>query len=268
LITVRIETSESKQGYLSLAENALSEGSGEEAYEYANKALEFSADSSSALILKMKALETMGTIRDPRIAEVISCGKYAVGCASDDEKQSVTDEVYAYFLVRAFGLISLATAQVNDTKQVNKLFEAYSAVNIFSAASNTEKDDAEALARYINLTTAALALIAEVPDDAIKENLSLEGWIALAIEKLSQFFLALDMRLKIYGTKAADEALEERTRQLTALIYLLSDEKKIELLKKHQSEQSAKWREKGLCRNCGGKLSRLSDQCKECGKQN
>ena len=48
----------------------------------------------------MKALEYVGTIGDPRVGEVVTCGKNAIQYASDDKKEETEKEVYKYYLSR------------------------------------------------------------------------------------------------------------------------------------------------------------------------
>lgn len=63
------------QNLLEIDKNSLGAGNGKEALDYANKALEIKAGSYEAWLIKMKSLEFVGTIGDPRALEVISCGK-------------------------------------------------------------------------------------------------------------------------------------------------------------------------------------------------
>lgn len=60
---------------LDIAKTSLKGSNGNEAFEYVNKALEIESNYYEAWIIKMKALEYMGTISNPRIAEVTMCGK-------------------------------------------------------------------------------------------------------------------------------------------------------------------------------------------------
>lgn len=102
------------KNFLEIGNNSLKARNGKEAFEYANKALEIKADSSDAWLMKMKALEYIGTIGDPRVGEIVTCGKNAIQYAFSDKKEETEKEVYKYYLSRALSLLVIATDQINN----------------------------------------------------------------------------------------------------------------------------------------------------------
>jgi ribosomal protein S4E len=100
--TVRVDNSANVRNFLDVAENALSGGNGKEAYEYANKALEINPKSSGAWIVKMKSLETIGTIGDPRCTEVINCGKSAIDFATNEQCESALNKTVFWIYFHIF----------------------------------------------------------------------------------------------------------------------------------------------------------------------
>lgn len=103
---------------LDIAKNALIAGNGQEAYNYANRALELNTNCSEAWITKMKSLEYVGTVGDPRSAETITCGKNAIEFS--EEKQKTEEEVYVFYLKKAKNLLTVAVREVNDVEDLKK----------------------------------------------------------------------------------------------------------------------------------------------------
>lgn len=84
---------------IKMAENAIEAGNGKEAVDYANRALEINPESSKSWLIKMKAIEHIGTVGNPQVSEVISYGDNAIKYAED--KETITVEVYNYYIQRA-----------------------------------------------------------------------------------------------------------------------------------------------------------------------
>ena len=143
---------------LEIANNSLNGGNGKEAFDYANKALEINTNSSEAWLIKMKALEYMGTIGDPRISEVITYGKNAMDNETDNKKEETERDVYSYYLSRAFTLLLLATEEINDVEQIKQTFQTFAVVSALTAGQRTRQADSGTVNLMEGLANNALIL--------------------------------------------------------------------------------------------------------------
>ena len=262
MMSVKIDNSENASNYIDMAENALSGGNGQEAFDYANKVLEINPKSSKAWLIKMYSLETMGTIGDTRVSEVVICGKNAVQFTQDDERADTESEVYTYHLSRACDLLTIATSNMDDTAHIKSLYEANIRVNLWKATEETINDDAETVQLYSGLVDAALLLKQSVPVEKISSSSSLQDMLKPVVDGYNDFSKALENRFKIYGASLAPEAAQAREEIIAEFADGLLEDVKQEVIGKAQQSQS--WAEQGLCSSCGGKLSFFSGKCKSC----
>ncbi len=205
---IRIDNSQSLNNYIELGKSALSAGNGKEAFEYANKALEVAPDLSDAWIIKMKSIEYLGTIGDPRISEVMQCGDNAIKFAlNSTEKQN---EVYSYYLNRALSLILVGISQISDVSGIKETFRVLATVSAFSAGNETLQADSTFVNLIESLISNALLLKIVVPVEVIKNN---EDYLEL-IREISDGYVrysqCLSDRYAIYGAKLLDSAVAAR----------------------------------------------------------
>lgn len=152
---------------IKMAENAINAGNGKEAIEYANKALEINPECSQAWMLKMKAIEYIGTVGNPQVTEAISYGDNAIKFADDKEK--VTAEVYNYYIKRAIALMLISVSNLKDVVKIKQL----AGIGV-SAMQGVANGDTVNRNLYINLSTQALLLKLNIDDKYITENESMQ----------------------------------------------------------------------------------------------
>lgn len=199
---------------LDIAKTSLKGSNGNEAFEYANKALEIESNYYEAWIIKMKALEYMGMISNPRIAEVTMCGKNAIDFAPGNKKDEVEKEVYSYYLARAFSLLLLATDRINDVTQVKQTFQTFAAISGLSAGENTRQSDAGTVNLIEGLADGALTLKMSVPKAKISDNEEYQNLVKLVANQYVAYSKGLTERYAIYGSKLLDSAVEVRRKTL------------------------------------------------------
>lgn len=206
--------------YLKLANNAIEAENGQEALSYANKALEIKADSCEAWIAKMKSIEFIGTMGDPRVSEAVSYGENAIKFALESDKDKVTDEVYNYYMKRAITLMMLAIAKTQDVTQIKNLV-GISPASIQGVANG----DSTNRTLFGNLTTYAINIKLKIPESYIANHQEMQEQIA-ALAKLYISYCKADVeRLKIYGSFLLQEALDARETNLNLIKKGLTEEK-------------------------------------------
>lgn len=199
---------------LDIAKTSLNGGNGKEAFDYANKTLEIKADCHEAWLIKMKALEYMGTIGDPRISEVTTCGKNAMDFAPSDIKDEIEKEVYSYYLSRAFSLLLLATEKINDVEQLKQTFQTFAVVSALTAGQRTMQTDATTVNLMEGLSNSALVLKLTVPKEKIANNSEYQNLVKAVANQYVEYSKGLTERYAIYGSKLLDSAVEARRKTL------------------------------------------------------
>jgi len=207
--TIKLDNSESIRNSLDIAKSSLQGGNGKEAFEYANKALEISPKSSEAWIIKMKSLQFVGTIGDPKIGEVLSCGKNAIEF-SGENKKDVGFEVYKYYLSRAFELLSIATIRINDVENVKQIFQTMVVVSFLTASQKVLNSDSVTVNLLEGLSNNAMFLKMAVPEETIKDYDELQGLVKLIGNQYDAYTEGLKQRYTIYGATLNPEALTAR----------------------------------------------------------
>lgn len=206
--------------YLKLANNAIEAENGQEALNYANRALEIKADSCEAWIAKMKSIEFIGTLGEPRISEAVSYGENAIKFAPESDKEKVTDEVYSYYMKRAITLMMLAIAKTQDVAQIKNLIGISP-----TAIQGVANGDSTNRALFGSLTTHAINIKLKIPESYITNHQEMQEQIA-ALAKLYISYCKADVeRLKIYGSSLLQEALDARETNLNLIKKGLPEEK-------------------------------------------
>ena len=73
--TVKVDKSQDAKNLVQLAKDAIDSVNGEEAYSYANRALETDPSNADAWFIKMKAAGLIATLGDLKVLDVINAGK-------------------------------------------------------------------------------------------------------------------------------------------------------------------------------------------------
>ncbi len=205
---------------IKMAENAIDAGNGKEAIDYANRALEIDPESSKAWLLKMKAIEYIGTIGNTQVTEAITYAENAIKYS--DEKEKTEEEVYYYYIKRASSLIIIAISNLRDVDKIKQLTKVGFSISTLQAISN---GDNTTRSLYLNLATDALLLKLKVPEKFILEHEDMQDKI-VALAKLYIGMCQADVdRLKLYGSALVADAITARENVLREFKSGLPEEK-------------------------------------------
>ncbi|WP_313133596.1 hypothetical protein [Anaerocolumna sp.] len=210
--TVKEDNSDDVNNYLDMANTALLGGNGNEAFNYANEALEINPKLYKAWTIKMKSIESVGIIGDPRITEVLSNGKNAIEFSPTDKKDEVKKEVYGYYLSQALDLLQVATSEIEDVASIKRIFQSFAAANFWSKSINTLNADSSFVYLMEGLTNNALLLKIAVPVRAIEDNDDFQNLVSSICNQYQNYIDGLEERYEIYGAKLTNEAISGRLK--------------------------------------------------------
>ena len=190
------ENSNEIENYIGIAKTALESQNGQEAYDYANKVLAIDSNNVEAWFIKMKSVEHIAKVGNPKAEEVVSCAKQVIKLANPDSE--FVFETYKYLLSRAENMISLATQLVSDTVMVKNLTDSVKRVNPRNVTAQVIASDATTLTMVENLVNGALMIKKVVPDNEIFNNADLTEGV-LRVCRLYVFYHTMYInRITIY----------------------------------------------------------------------
>ena len=243
--TVKVDNSSVVDNYLKIANNSLNGGNGKEAFEYANKALEVAPNNVDAWLLKMKSVKYLGTIGNPRIAEVITCGNKAIQSAIIDDKASIEYLVYEYYLTQTLTLLIMATNKFGDLHDLRETHSRYQRINNSSANSNTQKSDASLVKLYEDIGKEAMGLFDSVPDKNLEESKEFQRLIGEIAKQYQLMHNNLALRYDIYfpifsdSTRLIGGSKSDRIKQklISSAVFEFKIMEKKKLLEKEFAER-------------------------------
>ena len=106
--------------YVKLGNIALKSNNYQEAYDYANKALEIKIECVDAWILRLYSLQGFGTIGNPRLDEMLACAKNAVSYSSSESTESIAHTVWFFVANHSVKLMNTAINQCADVLDLLK----------------------------------------------------------------------------------------------------------------------------------------------------
>lgn len=202
--TVKVDQSGNVENLLKMAQNALDSVNGDEAYLYANKALEIDPENADAWFIKMKAVGLTAILKDLKITEVITAGNKAIEYSNG----SLDKEVYEYYLTKCLGDLKFCMQQMLDTESMKQLYEANCAVNAWKATENTLASDTIA---DIVLGQAKLAvhLRFSVPNSVVSEDENIKKLVGEVAKQWVYYTNSINTRFNVYNTNLSDDAVAE-----------------------------------------------------------
>lgn len=210
---VKIDKSGDIQNFLNLSKASIEANNGQEAYDYANKALEVDAQNAEAWYLKMRAVGLIGILKDLKCDEVLTAGRKAI---EFDNSFEMKEKVYSFYLLKCFSDLSFVIKHLLDVDSIKKLYEANLRVNVAEATTNTLAADTicdvilQQKQQILNLRLA-------VPNSVITNNPQLASRTADIANYWVEFQNAINTRFKAYGTNMSDEALLEYRKDLVRI---------------------------------------------------
>lgn len=210
---VKIDKSGDIQNFLNLSKASIEANNGQEAYDYANKALEVDAQNAEAWYLKMRAVGLTSILKDLKCDEVLTAGRKAI---EFDNSSEMKEKVYSFYLLKCFSDLSFVIKHLLDVDSIKKLYEANLRVNVAEATTNTLAADTicdvilQQKQQILNLRLA-------VPNSVITNNPQLASRTADIANYWVEFQNAINTRFKAYGTNMSDEALLEYRKDLVRI---------------------------------------------------
>lgn len=201
---VKIDASADLANFLEIAKTAIESHNGEEGHLYANKVLEIDSTNGEAWLLKMKALDFMGTLQDLRVNEIISTGKLAIKQSKSEETKK---EVYEFFLFKAQAILSTCTTQMMDYQTIKQLYEANLQLHPMKATELTLGSDTMCDI-LLNDADQALLLRKEVPNDAIVP-MDLTNIVVTLAQQYVEYTKALSSRFNAIGAQVNDQTTQQ-----------------------------------------------------------
>jgi len=198
--------------YLEIAANAIEAGNAQEAYDYANKALEIKPDTHQAWFLKMKSIALLSKTNHTKADEMVLCGSKAIEYAPADMKDDISRKVYGTYLIQSLSWLTYATDLLRDVDQMKKAAAlGYAAIKEVMKADQTLR---EFLWKVI---IDAVTLKQSIPIEHIQNH---SGAQILVLEIVKQFIAYCNAdidRMAVYGGELAEEAVAARKSILQQL---------------------------------------------------
>ena len=192
--------------YLKLAETYLLSNNGNEAYNYASKALELQPNLTKAWMIKMRAISLCGKISDLKTKEIISCGKTSIDSSVDKV------DVFSVFLGIAIEWLDIACRKIGDVTQL-RLMASNGSNDLQMFASN----DYEFRKLIYNYVEGAFELKKQVPNEMVTDNKILQGMVSELVSKYYNYCLLEKERCASYNGALADGEISLRRECLQQL---------------------------------------------------
>jgi hypothetical protein len=199
--TVKIDKTDETQNLLKLAQSAIDSINGNEAYTYANRALEADPENAQAWLLKMKAVNLTATLNDMKVPDVINAGTQAINFNSD-----YANEVYTFYLLKMLNDLTFCMNQLNDSADIKNLYDANVQVNLFTASENTLAADTicNIILTQIDLEVQLREMI---PDSIVSEDPEITRLVGEVAKQWVYYTQAVNDRFNVYALKVNDETV-------------------------------------------------------------
>lgn len=221
---VRIDNSGDINNYIEIAKTALESSNGEEAYKYANKVLELDSTNGDAWLIKMKALDFMGTLQDLRISEIITTGKLAM---SKSDNTDIKKEVLEFYLQKNIAILNVCNMNMLDYKGIKDLYEANCAVDAFHATENTLAADS-LCGLLMQDAESSIQLRRQISNEDV-QGLDLTSLVVTLSQVWIEYTSAISTRFNAMGAQVNDEYTEKFRNILTEIKEGLPEEEKAQI---------------------------------------
>ena len=199
---VKIDKSEDVIHYLNLANTALDNNNGEEAYSYANRVLEIDSNNPDAWFIKMKATSLIAILADLRANEVINAGLKAIEYSNEE----LAIPVYEFYLTKLLNDLIFCSSLLFDTQDIKSLFDANCQLYPFKASELTANAD-EVLAVILNQVDNEIALRDAVPNNVIAPNPEITRLVVEVAKQWGYFTQSVNDRFNVYKMNISDEMI-------------------------------------------------------------
>lgn len=220
--TVKVDQTGNVDNLLKLAHNALDSLNGDEANNYASKALEIAPENGEAWFVKMKAVGLTAILKDLKVNEVLAAGNNVIKNAPEKAK-----DVYLYYLTKLLGDLKFCMEQMSDTDNIKKLYDANIQLNAFKATEETLNADA-ICGIILDQAKLAVYLRYAVPNDMVTNDQEISTLTSECAKQWIYYTNSINARFNVYNTKLSDEAVNEYRAILNKIKEGLPEEKQQE----------------------------------------
>lgn len=200
--TVTVDKSQDAKNLVQLAKDAIDSVNGEEAYSYANRALETDPSNADAWLIKMEAVGLMATLGDLKVLDVINAGKKAIELSNKEFEK----EVYVYYLTKCLNDLKFCMTQLQDTQTIKELYEANCQLSPFSASEKTLQSDG-ILDMVLTQVDMVVKLRTMVPDNYVSNDEEITHLVGEVAKQWVYYTNAVNSRFNVYGMKINDETI-------------------------------------------------------------
>ena len=200
--TVKVDKSNEIENLLKLAEEAIGSVNGEEAYSYANRALEIEPENAKAWFLRMKAVGLTAILKDLKVLEVIKAGNNAIKFSNNE----LSKDVYVYYLTKCLNDLKFCMNQLADTDAIKRLYEANAQLNAWKATENTLASDTIA-SLILTQVDNVVKLRELVPNSLVSSDSEISKLVGEVAKQWVYYTNALNSRFNVYGSKLNDETV-------------------------------------------------------------
>lgn len=218
--TVTVDKSQDAKNLVQLAKDAIDSVNGEEAYSYANRALETDPSNADAWLIKMEAVGLMATLGDLKVLDVINAGKKAIELSNKEFEK----DVYVYYLTKCLNDLKFCMTQLQDTQTIKELYEANCQLSPFSASEKTLQSDG-ILDMVLTQVDMVVKLRTMVPDNYVSNDEEITHLVGEVAKQWVYYTNAVNSRFNVYGMKINDETIAKYREILNDIKKGLPEEK-------------------------------------------
>lgn len=200
--TVKVDKSQDAKNLVQLAKDAIDSVNGDEAYSYANRALETDPSNAEAWLVKMKAAGLIATLGDMKVLDVINAGKKAI----EYSNKELEKDVYSFYLTKCLNDLQFFMTQLEDTTTMKELYEANCQLAPFSASQKTLECDS-VLGMVITQADMVVSLRTNVPDSFVSNDNDIAHLVGEVAKQWVYYTNSVNSRFNVYGMTINDETV-------------------------------------------------------------
>lgn len=218
--TVKVDKSQDAKNLVQLARDAIDSANGEEAYSYANRALETDPSNAEAWFVKMKAAGLIATLGDMKVLDVINAGKKAI----DYSNKELEKDVYSFYLTKCLNDLQFFMGQLEDTATMEELYEANCQLSPFNASQKTLECDS-ILGMVITQADFVVSLRTNVPNSIVSNDNDIAHLVGEVAKQWVYYTNSVNSRFNVYGMTINDETVAKYRAILNDIKKGLPEEK-------------------------------------------